>query len=154
MEEKAKKIAEEVIRRKTRPIDGLEEMQNILRQTKYSERYIQFLNLEEDLNFLKYSSIAIGADFLESNTIDELITKEFECFLAFEKIVYEEGFEGKVFCAHCQNVGQTNTRKKLKFQLPPIQKVEVCSTCRSEKIHDLSTKQGQKKLAKSLKYSR
>ncbi|PID92932.1 MAG: hypothetical protein CSA94_02640 [Bacteroidetes bacterium] len=60
-------------------------MQDVVRETNYSKRYIQFYEIEEDLEYLNYDNHTISNSELTLNNADSLITREFELFLEAEK---------------------------------------------------------------------
>tara|TARA_R110002049_G_scaffold207188_1_gene377668 strand:- start:50025 stop:50204 length:180 start_codon:yes stop_codon:yes gene_type:complete len=59
-------------------MDGLTIMQDIVRSTDYSKKYVQFYEIDEDLDYLKYDNHTIFNSGLTLKNVDSFILREFE----------------------------------------------------------------------------
>lgn len=143
-------VAESVVNKKINPKDGLIIMQEIVRTTDYSSKYIQFYELDEDLDYLKYDNRTIFNSGLTLDNIDEYIITEFELFLDIEKIKIENVSE-LAYCNSCCSI----ERPKIKNKRNIIGRVEykywVCGNCGSKDIFHYRDQKGRELIINKIK---
>ncbi len=141
-------VAESVLNQKIAPKDGLTIMQDIVRFTDYSKRYIQFYEIEEDLDYLKYDNHTIFNPKLTLKNADKFITREFELFLETEKYKIDDETRELAYCMSCDEI----EKPKLKNIRNWIGKVKyqtwVCGLCESKSILHFSSQKGKEKILK------
>jgi hypothetical protein len=73
-------VAKSVIDNQLNPHSGLAVMQDIVRESDYSKRYIQFFELDEDIDCLKYDNRTIFNPGLTLENKESFIKKNLSCF--------------------------------------------------------------------------
>lgn len=82
----AKYVANAVVNMQLSPKSGLSKMCNICRSTGYDSKYIQFYELEEDMDSLNYEEYApVFNQGITKENVDEFIVGAFELFLECEE---------------------------------------------------------------------
>lgn len=136
-------VAESVVNEKIAPMDGLTIMQDIVRSTDYSKKYVQFYEIDEDLDYLKYDNHTIFNSGLTLKNADSFIIREFELFLETEKYKIDDKTRELAYCNHCDKID----KPKLKSVRNWIGKVKyqtwVCGLCESKDILHFSSQKGK-----------
>jgi len=141
-------IAEEVVNKKITPMDGLKIMQDIVRSTDYCNKYIQFYEIDEDLDYLNYENNTIFNSGLTLKNADIFIIKEFELFLEAEKYIIDDKTIALAYCETCDKIDKAklkNTRNwigKVKYQ------TWVCRLCGSKEILHFRSQKGKEIILK------
>ena len=148
----AKYVSNAVLDKLISPISGLKKMNVICRSTEYDSKYIQFYELEEDLEYLNYGEHPpIYNPKITIKDADEFIVREFELFLECDRIgVTRELLEKSIY----NNCGEiTKAKFKTKFQLKKPFKYQefVCNNCGSNQIDSIKSQIGKEKLLKKIK---
>lgn len=139
-------VAESVINKKIAPKDGLIIMQDIVRSTDYSNRYIQFYEIDEDLDYLNYDIQTIFGWTLKN--ADKYITREFELFLEAEKYKIDDKTRELAYCKSCDKIENPKLKNirnwsgKVKYQ------TWVCGLCESKSILLFSSQKGKEIILK------
>lgn len=143
IEDYAKYVAESVVNKRIAPMDGLTIMQNIVRSTDYSKKYVQFYEINEDLDYLKYDNHTIFNSGFTLKNADSFITREFELFLETEKYNIDDKTRELAYCKSCDKI----EKPKLKSVRNWIGKVKyqtwVCGLCESKDILHFSSQKGK-----------
>ncbi|QCK16105.1 hypothetical protein [Mangrovivirga cuniculi] len=141
-------VAESVVNKKIAPMDGLTIMQDIVRSTDYSKKYVQFYEIDEDLDYLKYDNHTIFNSGLTLKNADSFIIREFELFLETEKYNIDDKTRELAYCKHCDKI----EKPKLKNIKNWIGKVKyqtwVCGLCESKDILHFSSQKGKEIILK------
>ncbi len=143
-------VAELVVNKKITPIEGLKLMQDIVRKTDYSKRYIQFYEIDEDLEYLHYDNHTIFSSELTLNNVDSFITREFELFLEAEKYKIDEETRELAYCKSCDKIEKPKLKNirnwigKIKYQ------TWVCGICESKKILHFNSQKGKEIIMKRI----
>ncbi len=143
-------VAESVVNKKITPKEGLELMQDVVRETNYSKRYIQFYEIEEDLEYLNYDNHTISNSELTLNNADSFITREFELFLEVEKYKIDEEIRELAYCKSCDKIEKPKLKNirnwigKIKYQ------TWVCGICKSENILHFNSQKGKEIIIKRI----
>jgi len=141
-------VAESVVNKKIAPMDGLTIMQDIVRSTDYSKKYVKFYEIDEDLDYLKYDNHTIFNSGLTLKNADSFIIREFELFLETEKHNIHEKTRELAYCKHCDKI----EKPKLKNIKNWIGKVKyqtwVCGLCESKDILHFSSQKGKEIILK------
>lgn len=141
-------VAESVLNKKIAPRDGLTIMQDVVRSTDYSKKYVQFYEIDEDLDYLKFDNHTIFNSGLTLKNADRFITREFELFLETEKYKIDDKTRELAYCKSCDKV----EKPKLKNIRNWIGKVKyqtwVCGLCESKSILHFSSQKGKEIILK------
>jgi len=144
-------VAESVINNKILPKDGLFIMQNIVRLTDYSEKYIQFYEIDEDLDYLKsYNSTLLNTGLSLENA-DSFIIKEFELFLESEKYNTDDKIRDSAYCQKCGMIEKPKLKIKRNFIGKAKYQYFVCGLCKSEDILTYKSQKGKETILRKLK---
>ncbi|MFC6267829.1 hypothetical protein [Frigoriflavimonas asaccharolytica] len=141
-------VAESVVNKKIAPKDGLTIMQDIVRSTDYSKRYVQFYEIDEDLDYLKYDNHTIFNSGLTLKNADKYITREFELFLETEKYKIDDKTRELAYCKSCDKIEKPKLKNirnwfgKVKYQ------TWVCGLCESKSILHFSSQKGKEIILK------
>ncbi len=136
-------VAESVVNKKIAPMDGLTIMQDIVRSTDYSKKYIQFYEIDEDLDYLKYDNHTIFNTGLTLKNADSFVTREFELFLETEKCKIDDKTRELAYCKTCDKIEKPRLKNirnwigKVKYQ------TWVCGLCESKDILHFSSQKGK-----------
>ena len=144
-------IAESVVNNKISPKDGLSIMQNIVRSTDYSHKYIQFYDLDEDLDYLKYNNSTIFNIGLSLENADSFIVKEFDLFLETEKLEVDDRIRDSAFCKKCGMIERPKLKTKRNWIGNAKYQYWACGLCESEDILHFKSQQGKEIILKKIK---
>jgi hypothetical protein len=144
-------VANSVLTNKMKPKDGLRIMNDIVRETDYSSKYIQFYNLDEDIDYLNYDNRTLYNSFNKTDNIDEIIFEEFKLFLDAEKLNLDDKYREFAFCNNCQTLNEPVLKPKRSW----LGKVEynywICPKCKSKKLEHFSDQKGKRIILKEVK---
>lgn len=144
-------IAKSVVDQQMNSYTGLSVMQDIVRKTDYSKRYIQFYELEEDLDYLKYDNRAIFNSELSLANAEDFIKKEFELFLEAERLKIDDETREMSFCQKCNIISKPKLKSKFRFHKPHRIQIWICGNCGSEKLDHFSSQIGKEIIMKEIK---
>ena len=148
----AKYVANAVVNMQLSPKIGLSKMYGICRSTDYDSKYIQFYELDEDLDYLDYGqSTPIYNQGITKENADAFIFREFELFLEFEALDIEKELRKKAFCNKCEQITEPELRKKFQFKKPFKFQEFVCRNCKSNNIDSFGSQIGKEKILKRIK---
>jgi hypothetical protein len=133
-------IAESVITGMIGPEDGLMTMLEIVRATDYSKKYIQFDELQEDLDL--YPEYSIFNHAITEENKSQCIYEEFQFFLDVEKLETGSKIRDYVFCNKCKSAGKAVLKKKFLSN----RSYWHCPICNSKNILPFSDQEGRKKI--------
>ncbi len=143
-------VAESVVNKKIAPKEGLSIMQDIVRSSDYSKKYVQFYEIDEDLDYLKYNNYTIFNTGLSLKNVDSFITKEFELLIETEKYKIDDKTRELAYCKSCDKI----EKPKLKIVKNWIGKVKyqtwVCGLCESKDILHFSSQKGKEIILKRI----
>lgn len=147
-------VAQKVLATIITPESGLRIMLKISGITDYSPTYMQFEQIDHDIDYL-------GSDELITNNILHLqkgdyIFQEFEIFLDLIKLGLDEIPKKEEFCMSCGKSVKTKLKPFIKF-LPMFKtSTIICSNCDSKDVFAYYTQIGRRglinNLAKAKKY--
>lgn len=124
---------------------AFKKMLQIVSATGYSDRYIGFYEISEDLDYLYYDNSTIYNHGLTLENYTTFVLEEFNLFLEMEdlKIPIEE--RQKSYCLNCQQLTVLILENKMKLKPPFRHKVWCCQICGSEN-YLLNNNQSVKKI--------
>lgn len=146
-------IAESVVNKKIAPKDGLSIIQEIVRTTNYSTKYIQFYELDEDLDYLKYDNRTIFNSGLSLGNADKFIIDEFELFLETEKLKIDDTIRQSTYCNRCCSVEKPKLKNKHNLIGQVKYQYWVCGNCESKDILHFRDQRGREKIISKIKNS-
>lgn len=144
-------VAESVINRSIKPKNGLEIMQDIVRSTDYSKKYVQFFKIDEDLDYLKYDNYTIYNTGLTLKNAESFIYREFELFLETEKYKIDDKTRELAYCRHCDKVEKPKLKTKRNWIGKVKYQVWVCGNCESRGILHFRDQKGRGIIMKQIK---
>ena len=143
-------LANEVINGCVTPKVGLRIMNDIVRVSNDSSKYIQFYNLNEDIDCLTYYGSTIFNSFSKTDNLDEIIKEEFRLFLKAENMSLSDESRDLTFCNKCQCISKRILKPKRKW----FGKIEynywACSICKSKDLEHFSTQNGKRIILNAL----
>ena len=144
-------IAESVVNRKIKPKDGLSIMQEIVRSTDYSSKYIQFYELDEDLDYLQYDNRTIFNSGLSLKNADSFIIREFELFLESEKYRIDKNIRESAYCNQCGLIRKPKLKDKRNLIGQVKYQYWVCGNCESHDILHFRNQKGREMIMDRIK---
>jgi len=127
-------IAKQVIEDKLNPMVGLSKMLDIVRTTDYSSQYIQFVLLDEDIDYLNYYQTTIFNTGLTLNNKEEFVKDEFRLFLEMNQLQIDESLRDKSYCLNCNKFVKPVLKTKYQLKKPYKYQIWVCPNCGSVKL--------------------
>lgn len=147
----AEYVAESVVNKKIAPKDGLSIMQEIVRSTDYSSKYVQFYELDEDLDYLKYDNRTIFNSGLTLKNADSFITREFELFLDTEKHKIDKNIRESAYCKQCGSIEKPKLKDKRNLIGQVKYEYWVCGKCESKDILHFRNQKGREIIIEKIK---
>ena len=136
-------IANGVITNQMNPKAGLRIMNDIVRESDYSNKYIQFYNLDEDIDYLNYDNRTLFNSFDKTDNIEEIIIEEFRLFLRAEQLNLDDQYRDFAYCLNCKIANKPKLKPKRNW----IGKVEynywICSNCGSKELEHFTNQKGK-----------
>lgn len=143
-------IAESVLCKKIDPKNGLLIMQEIVRATDYSNRYIPFYQLDEDLEYLKYDNRTIFNSGLSIENAETFIIKEFELFLDAKKLKIDNTLCESAYCNKCGLIKKPKVKNKRNIFGFVKNQYWVCSNCDSKDILHFRDQKGREMIIRKI----
>lgn len=148
----AKYVANAVLKGSISPRSGLQKMNDICLTTGYDSKYIQFYEIDEDLDYLNYGEHSpIYNQGITKENADNFIIKELELFLECEELGIEKSVRETAFCNNCEQITKPELRTKFQFKKPFKYQEFVCQNCKSNGIDPFSSQIGKEKILKRIK---
>lgn len=144
-------VAESVVNKQVAPKDGLSIMQEIVRTTDYSVKYIQFYELAEDLDYLRYDNRTIFNSGLSLENADIFITTEFELFLESEKLKIDDIIRESAYCNRCSSIEKPKLKNKRNLIGQVKYQYWVCGICESQDILHFRNQKGREMITNKIK---
>jgi len=145
-------VAKAVIENMLSPESGLKKMFDICRKTEYDSKYIQFYELDEDMDYLKYGDHRpIFNHGITLENANDYIKKEFEIFLECESLEIDNETREKAFCNNCEQIRTPKLKTRYQFKRPFRYQEWVCEYCSSSKIDLFGSRIGKEKILKEIK---
>lgn len=145
-------VANAVLKGLISPKSGLKKMNDICRATEYDSKYIQFYELDEDLDYLNYGEHPpIYNQGITKENADNFLIKEFEMFLECEELGIEKSVRETAFCNNCNQISKPELRTKFQLKRPFRYQEFVCQNCKSNKIDPFGSQIGKEKIIKRMK---
>ncbi|EKT4520660.1 hypothetical protein LIS90_13695 [Flavobacterium psychrophilum] len=147
----AKFIAEKVINGTLSQSKGLSTMNEIVTKSDYDPRYMQFFELDEDLDYLNYSNNTIFNLELTKENKQEYIREEFILFLEIENLKIDDKIREYSICKNCNYIGKPKLKVKYQFRRPYKYYQWKCGKCNSGEIEHFSSQNGKRKIIENIK---
>ncbi|MFA8433565.1 MAG: hypothetical protein ACEPOZ_03515 [Marinifilaceae bacterium] len=144
-------LAESVITKKIAVYDGLSIMQKIVLSSGYSQKYIQFYEIDEDLDYLKYNNCPLYNSGLTLQNAESYIIKEFKLFLEAEKQQIDDKTRELVYCKKCDQIKIPKLKTIRNWIGKAKYKTWVCNNCNSKDILFFSSQAGKEIILKRIK---
>jgi len=138
----AEHIINDVLIGAMNPSLGLSKMLDIVIATDYNSKYLQFFQLDEDIDYL-------GLD--NNDKKERYIKKEFELFIESEKLQIDDETKRKAICNVCGMISLPTLKTKYKLRRPFKYQTWVCGQCRSDKIEHYSSLTGKSRIIEIIK---
>ena len=142
-------LVDEVISGSVNPKYGLQMMCDVARKTDYSEKFMQFYMLDEDVDYLDYSGQSLTIYGLTKENTDQYIIDEFKLYKKLQAGDYSK-YYNKAICNNCGKIMAPKLMTKFQFKRPFRYLVPVCEFCNSVDIDNFSTQIGKTKIIKML----
>ena len=142
----ALKLADQVINKQVTPRVGLSTMLEIVRRTDYDQKYIQFYEIDEDIDYVFYSGTPLFNQGLTKDNIDDYIIKEFKLLIELSKINFDNSIYDKAFCNSCGQVVKPFLKTKYQLKRPFSYLLPTCPNCKSMDLNDFRTQIGREKI--------
>jgi RNase P subunit RPR2 len=146
-----KNVAEEVVKGTKKPSYGLNKMRNVLAWSGYDSKYLQFFELEEDVDYLENYGGVIFTSGLRLDNKDQFVKDEFELFLEIERLEIDIETREKSICNKCGAISKPILKNKYQLKKPHKYQTFVCGHCASEKIEHFSTQNGKRRIIDRIK---
>jgi hypothetical protein len=144
-------VAESVINKKIKPLDGLTLMFNIVLATDYSDKYVQFYYINEDLDYLQNYQPAIFSSGLSLENKESYIIKEFELLLESNKYKIDNKIRELAYCNNCQTINKSILRTKRNWFGQKKYDIWVCGNCGSYDILNFNNQKGKEIILNKIK---
>jgi hypothetical protein len=132
-------LANNVINGIETPEKGLRIMEDVVIATDYSSKYLQFMDLAEDIESLIYSGSPLFSAELNNENISKMILNEFNLFLKAESVI--DNIRNLSFCKHCNKSMKPSLKKHLSIFKSKRINYYTCSFCGSKDlVHGTSQK--------------
>ena len=135
-----KLLAKKVIEGSEKPSEGLRIMVDIVSASNYSSKFIQFMDLNEDIDYVNYSGSPLFNATLRRDNIDEIIINEFRLFLEVDMISLN--VRELAFCKKCNNSMKPILKKKFSIIKSNRYNYYCCSICGSKDLVHGNTQEG------------
>lgn len=142
-------LVEEVISGSVTSKFGLKMMCEVVRKTDYTEKFMQFYMLDEDIDYLDYSGNSLIVYGLTKENTDQYILNEFKIFKKLQGGDYSQ-YYNKAICNNCGKIMTPKFITKYQFKRPFSFQVTVCDFCNSLDIDSFSTQKGKVKIIEQL----
>lgn len=127
-------IAKKAIRKEINIDYAFSQMLKIVSASEYNYRYIAFYEIDEDLNYLRYSNSTLYNTELTLENSKEFILEEMKIFVEMEELNIFPEERAKWYCETCKNLNNPITKNKFQFKKPFKYAVWTCGICGSEKL--------------------
>ena len=144
-------VAKQVVEDKINPIIGLSRMRDIVCATDYSVKYIQFYELDEDLDYLNSYKTTIYNTGLTLENKEKYIKEEFELFLEMNRLKIDESLRDKSYCTNCDCLEKPVLKTKYKFTKPHKYQTWICKNCGSIKLEHFNNHNTKRKIIEMTK---
>lgn len=145
------KVANDVVKGNRKTSSGLNIMRDVLAWSGYDSKYLQFLELEEDVDYLEnYGSVIFNSGLNKSNK-EQFIKDEFDLFLEIQRLKIDEETKQNAFCADCDKIAKPILRTKYQLKKPFKYQTWFCGNCGSENVEHFSTQNGKRKIIDRIK---
>ena len=144
-------VAESVINKKIKPLDGLTLMLNIVLATDYSDKYIQFYYINEDLDYLQNYQQTIFSSGLSLDNAESYLLKEFELFLESNKYNIDSKIRELAYCITCKTVKKSTLKTKRNWIGQKKYGIWVCGNCGSKDILSFNNQKGKEIILNKIK---
>jgi hypothetical protein len=105
-------VVQQVLEDKINPMIGLSKMLDVVRATDYSSKYIQFYEIDEDIDCLNYSQTIIFNTGLTLDNKEEFVKEEFQLFLEMNQLQIDDSLRSKSYCLNCSKLVEPVLKKK------------------------------------------
>jgi hypothetical protein len=139
-------LARQVVNNQMSARKGLSIMMEIVRRSDYSNKYMQFYDVDEDVAYLDNEGTTIFDSGLKKENVDEYLKREFQLLIDTQELIFDKSLYDKAYCSSC---GQINSPKlKIKYQLtrPYSYQAMACSNCGNSDLYDYRTQKGREKI--------
>lgn len=152
LENYAKFVAKNVINGKFSQSIGLIEMNKIVIKSDYDSKYIDFFELDEDLDYLKYSESTIFNYELSRENKEEFILEEFKLFLEIEDLKIENKIREYSICKKCNHIGKPKLKTQYQLKKPFKYSVWKCEKCNSKEVEHFNSQSAKRKIINNIKH--
>ena len=136
-------LAKNVVNGIVSPKTGLIKMNELIYEADYSNEFIDFQYLQEDIDYLKNSGQTIFNSGLRLKNIDRFIINEFQLFLDKQKFKDKDLLK-KAICKDCDSVIEPEIKVKWSFKELKRQNISCCPKCSSRHLIWWNTQKGKK----------
>lgn len=145
------RVADDVVKGNRKTSSGLDIMRDVLAWSGYDSKYLQFLELEEDVDYLEnYGSIIFNSGLNKRNK-EQFIKDEFDLFLEIQRLKIDEETKQNAICKRCDTIAKPILKTKYQFKRPNKYQIWICGNCGSERIEHFSTQTGKRKIIDRIK---
>lgn len=127
-------IAKKAIRKEVSIDYAFSQMLKIVSASAYNNKYMAFYEIDEDLDYLRYSNSTLYNTGLTLENSKEFILEKMKIFVEMEDLTICSEEHAKCYCETCRNLNNPITKNKFQFKTPFRYTVRVCGICGSEKL--------------------
>ncbi len=143
-------LANKVVTGKVSPQIGLKKMTELVYATDYSNEFLAFADLDEDIDYVKYSGQPLFNSGLTKKNIDEFIINEFRLFLETREFK-DEDLRNKAKCKKCGAIEVPVIKAKWSWKEFKKQNYYCCPNCFSRQLIYGNSQRGKRLMLDELK---
>ena len=143
-------LANKVLSGQISPQIGLDKMTELVYATDYSNRFLAFTDLNEDINYIKHSDQPLFNSGLRKRNIDEFIVNEFRLFLETQELK-DKDLREKAKCKKCGAIIKPVLRLKWSWGEFKRLNYYCCPKCSSRKLVPGNSQKGKRLIIDKLK---
>jgi hypothetical protein len=143
------KLANNVIEGLEAPRTGLKIMLDIVIASDYSARFIQFMDLDEDIDCFIYTGVPLFNSDINKDNIEEMIINEFKLFLQIE--ASDLKIREMAYCNQCSKSMNLVLKKNFSIFKSKQYNYWSCSNCGSKDLIHGTSQKGKMMILNTIK---
>jgi len=144
-----KSLANNVIDGKVKPQEGLRIMLDIVVASDYDSRFVQFMDLDEDFDYVKYSGKALFNSDVTMDNHDEMVINEFKLFLDTELLNIK--IRELAYCRYCNKTIKPIIKRKFSILKSKRYNYFCCPDCLSKDLKFGDNQEGKRLILENIK---
>jgi hypothetical protein len=144
-----KALAINVINGKVKPQEGLRIMLDIVVASDYDRRFVQFMDLDEDFDYVKYSGKALFNSDVTMDNHDEMVINEFKLFLDTEPL--NINIRELAYCKDCNKAIKPIIKRNFSIFKKGRYNYFCCPDCLSNVLKFGNNQEGKRLILENIK---